>query len=181
MNIKSKLWITFLLLILAITACQGNQEEADEGETVFLPQSSSGSSNQGYPAQDEADSQNDDAYPVENESMTRADDAYPISSEDLRLLNRSWFLHGYSEDGIAMDPASKTITFAGDTFEITTGENTLTGTWTARLNFPNAILVLDTVNEGTLFYEIIILNETNLKLQTAQDQSQIEEDYIPVD
>jgi hypothetical protein len=80
-----------------------------------------------------------------------------------------------------MDLASKTISFSGDAFEIVTDEGTLSGTWSARVDSPTPILVLDTDTEGTLFYEIITLNATNLTLQTAQDQTQILEEYMPVD
>lgn len=180
MKIKSKTWMIFFLLILVLTACQANQEEDVEGGTVFLPQSSSGSKDQGYPAQDEVDPQ-DEGYPVQNEQLSEGELAYPVSSADLQLLNRSWFLYAYQKDGSAMDPASKTITFSGDVFEIITEEGTISGTWSARINSPSPILVLNTENDGTLFYEIVTLNATNLTLQTAKDQSQILEEYMPVD
>lgn len=178
---KSQVWIIFFLLIFALTACQANQEEVGEEETIYLPQSSSGSNDQGYPIQDEVNPQDDDSYPIQNEPIPQPEEAYPVSSTDLQLLNRGWFLVGYQKGGDTMDPASKTMVFFGDTFEITTEEGTVMGQWSARIDSPNPILVMDTENEGTLFYEIITLNETNLILRTAQDQIQVLEEYMPVD
>jgi hypothetical protein len=180
MKTKTQLWMIFFLLILALTACQGNQEEAAEGGTVFLPQSASGSDDQGYPARSDTVPQAE-GYPVQNEQPPEGESAYPVTSADLQLLNRSWYLYAYQEDGMAMDLASKTISFSGDAFEIVTDEGTLSGTWSARVDSPTPILVLDSDTEGTLFYEIITLNATNLTLQTAQDQTQILEEYMPVD
>ena len=80
-----------------------------------------------------------------------------------------------------MEPDSKTIKFSGNTFEITTEEGTVAGKWSARIDSSDPILVLDTNSGGTLFYEIITLNGTTLILQTAQDQIQILEEYLPVD
>ena len=181
MKNKSQILLIFFLLIFALTACQSSQEEADGGETIFLPQSSSGLNNQGYPVQEEANPQDDDSYPIQNEPVSQSEVAYPISSQDLQFLNRGWFLVGYQKGGIEMDPASKTIRFSGTNFEIITDEGTTTGQWSARVDSPNPILVLDTDTEGTLFYEIVTLNETNLSLRTAQDQVQIIEEYVPVD
>ncbi len=181
MKIKSQLWMTLFLLILMLTACQADQENAVEEETVYLPQSSSGSSNQAYPAQDDTNPQNDEAYPVQNEPVPQVEVAYPISTQDLQLLNGSWFLYGYQKDGIALDPASKTLTFSGDVLEISTEDGTIKGTWSARIDSPNPILILDTDSGTTLFYEIITLDETTLTLQTSQDQSQIIEEYMPAD
>ena len=181
MKIKSHVWIIILLLVLALSGCQANQAEPAEGETVYLPQSSSGSNNQGYPAQEEANPQNDDAYPVQNEPVSDVEVAYPVSSADLQLLNRDWFLYAYQKDSAVIDPVTKTITFSGDAFKITIEGETTTGKWSARIDSPNPILVLDTENGETLFYEIITLNETNLTLRTAENQEQIVEEYLPVD
>lgn len=181
MKNKPRIWMIFFLLIFVLTACQANQEEAGEGETIFLPQSSSGTNNQDYPVQEEENPQGDDSYPIQNEPITQHEEAYPISSQDLQLLNRAWFLVGYQKGGAAMDPASKTITFSAGDFEITTEEGTVMGQWSARIDSPNPILVMDTENDGTIFYEIVTLNEANLTLRTAQDQVQILEEYMPVD
>lgn len=174
MKIKSQFWMILLLLVFGLTACQADQEEAAEGGTVFLPQSSSGSNEQGYPVQEEG-------YPVQNDQLLEAESAYPVSSTDLQFLNRSWFLYAYQEGGVAMEPDTKTIKFSGNTFEITTEEGIVAGKWSARIDSPDPILVLDTNSGGTLFYEIIKLNGTTLILQTAQDQIQILEEYVPVD
>lgn len=174
MKTKTQIWMILFLLILVLSACQADQEEAAEGGTVFLPQSSSGSSDLGYPAQEEG-------YPVQNDQPSEAESAYPVSSTDLQFLNRSWFLYAYQEGGVAMEPNTKTIKFSGNTFEITTEEGIIAGKWSARIDSPDPILVLDTNSSGTLFYEIITLNGTTLILQTAQDQIQILEEYLPVD
>ncbi len=181
MKIKSQLWMTIFLLILMLTACQAGQEDPVEEETVYLPQSSSGSIDQAYPAQDETNSQNEESYPVQNESLPQAEVAYPISTQDLQLLIGSWSLTGYQKGETTIEPASKTITFSGDAFEITTEESTIKGTWSAQIDSPRPILVLDTDSGTTLFYNIITLDETTLTLQTAQDQSQIIEEYMPSD
>lgn len=180
MKIKSQFWMILILLVFGLTACQADQEEAAEGGTVFLPQSSSGSNEQGYPAQDQTDPE-DEGYPVQNDQLSEAESAYPVSSTDLQFLNRSWFLYAYQEGGVTMEPDTKTIKFSGNTFEITTEEGIVAGKWSARIDSPDPILVLDTNSGGTLFYEIITLNGTTLILQTAQDQIQILEEYVPVD
>ena len=174
MKIKSQTWLILLLLILVITACRADQQKDSDGETVFVPQLSSGTNDQGYPAQD-------DAYPIQNEPVSEIESAYPISEQDLRFLNRSWFLFGYRKDGESQDPVSKTINFYGDAFEITTEEGTQTGTWSVRINSPIPILVMDIENGNTLIYEVVNLDETNLTIQTAIDQSLIIEEYMPVD
>jgi hypothetical protein len=171
-------WIILILFILVLTACQ-SEEEQPAGETVYLPQSSSGEITE--PEQSEAIDQEDDAYPIQTEVVSEYEVAYPVSTEDLKLLDRSWYLYAYREDGAAMEPASKSLTFSGNRYALTTDEGTVTGTWTARIESPDPILVLDSGNSGTLFYQIILLDETTLNLRTVQDQIQIEEDYMPVD
>jgi ABC-type glycerol-3-phosphate transport system substrate-binding protein len=181
MKIKSQTWLILLLLILVITACRADQQKDSDGETVFVPQLSSGTNDQGYPAQDETDPQNDEAYPIQNEPEPDIESAYPISQEDLKLINRNWFLFGYRKNGESLEPVSKTINFYGDAFEMTTDEGTKTGTWSVRINSPIPILVLDTENGDTMIYEVVNLDETNLTIQTAIDQSLIIEEYMPVD
>lgn len=178
MKKQTRIWITLILFILILTACRP-EEEQPAGETIYLPQSSSGDNTE--PEQSEAIDQEDDAYPIQTEVVSEYEDAYPISTEDLKLLDRSWYLYSYREDGADMEPANKSLTFSGNRYALTTDEGTITGSWTARIESPDPILVLDSGNAETLFYEIILLNETTLNLRTVQDQIQIEEDYIPVD
>lgn len=172
-------WIILIFILLVFTACQSKQEQPTEGETIYLPQSSS--SDNAYPIQNEELPQDDTAYPIQSEAVPEYEVAYPVSTEDLELLERDWYLYAYREDGAAIDPPSKSFTFSGDRYAMTTDEGTITGTWSVRIESPDPILVLDTESLGTLFYEIITLNETTLNLRTVQDQIRIEEDYLPVD
>jgi len=178
MKKQTRLWITLILFILVLTACQ-SEEEQPGGETIYLPQSSSGDINE--PEQSEVIDQEEDAYPIQTEVVSEYEVAYPVSTEDLKLLDRSWYLYAYREDGADMEPANKSLTFSGNRYALTTDEGTITGSWTARIESPDPILVLDSGIAETLFYEIILLNETTLNLRTVQDQIQIEEDYMPVD
>ncbi|MDF1520285.1 MAG: hypothetical protein RQ728_07720 [Brevefilum sp.] len=178
MKKQTRLWITLILFILVLTACQ-SKEEQPAGETIYLPQSSSGDITESE--QSGAIDQEDDAYPIQTEVVSEYEVAYPVSPEDLKLLDRSWYLYAYREDGADMEPANKSLTFSGNRYALTTDEGTITGSWTARIESPDPILVLDSGNSGTLFYEIILLDETTLNIRTVQDQIQIEEDYMPVD
>ncbi|MDY6846216.1 MAG: hypothetical protein SVP52_03675 [Chloroflexota bacterium] len=173
-------WIILILILLVFTACQSKGEQPTEDETtIYLPQSSS--SDNGYPIQNEELPQDDTAYPIQSEAVSEYEAAYPVSTDDLKLLERDWYLYAYREDGADIDPPSKSLIFSGDRYAMTTDEGTITGSWSARIESPDPILVLDTESLGTLFYEIITLNETTLNLQTVQDQIRIEEDYLPVD
>ena len=178
MKKQTQLWITLILFILVLTACQA-EEEQPAGETIYLPQSSSGDITE--PEQSEVIDQEEDAYPIQTEVVTEDEVAYPISTENLKLLDGSWYLYAYREDGAELEPANKSLTFSGNRYALTTDEGTITGSWTARIESPDPILVLDSGNSETLFYQIILLNETTLNLRTVQDQIQIEEYYMPVD
>ncbi len=178
MKKQTRLWITLIFFILVLTACQ-SEEEQPAGGTIYLPQSSSGDITE--PEKSEAIDQEDDAYPIQTEVFTEYEVAYPVSTEDLKLLDRSWYLYAYREDGADMELANKSLTFSGNRYALTTDEGTITGSWTARIESPDPILVLDSGNSETLFYQIILLNETSLNLRTVQDQIQIEEYYMPVD
>jgi hypothetical protein len=179
MKKQTQHWLIIILILQLLTACQPKQEQATEGETVYLPQSSSGDNTD--QSQNETAPQNEDAYPLQTEGTSQIETAYPVSKDDLKLLDRNWYLYAYREDGIDVEPASKSLTFSGNRYAITTDEGTITGSWTARIESPDPILVLDSAAYGTLFYEIINLDEKSLNLRTVRDQIQIEEDYLPVD
>jgi hypothetical protein len=128
MKNKSLLWIILIVIALIMTACQSEQETTGEGDTtVYPPQSSSGSESD--PNQSQAYPLDEESYPVQEDSNTSLEESYPISTEDLSLLDRSWILHTYREDGVDLEPQTKTININGNTYEIITEEGTLSGTW----------------------------------------------------
>jgi len=105
MKKQTRLWIILILFILLLTACQ-SEEEQPGGETIYLPQSSSGDITE--PAQSEVIDQEEDAYPIQTEVVTEYEVAYPISTENLKLLDRSWYLYAYREDGADLENVSLT-------------------------------------------------------------------------
>lgn len=179
-------WMLLIFAIMMITGCKTNTEAPVAGEVLSEEEqdtasSESSSLDEAYPNQDGTTVSAEEAYPAQNEVISQASEAYPVAAEDLQALEGSWSLNAYSEDLIAKDPPSKTITFNGENYEIITDEGSRTGTWIANIDSYYPVLVLDAEGEEALSYEIITLSESILKLRTVKDQMTIEEEYLPVD
>lgn len=177
MKIRFSTFIILVVLVLAMTACLGNQN--GPGETQ-VPDGDEGVQNENgsaYPAGESGD----ESYPVQEFiPLFNGNDAYPITEEDLQLLLRTWSRAAYSEDGLLQDPGVKTLRFNSDgSYEIVTESGTSTGNWTAGLTAIESTLILDPGTDDMLTFEIVNLQEALLNLRSIREGITIEEEFLP--
>ena len=167
------IWITLIVLFLSLGACNPADTEPVATESI------AGETAQQNPTQDTAAEQ---AYPVETpvKPAAQAESAYPITQDDLGQLIQVWTLTAVTVDGSAQEAAEKTLAFtSGNTFQIITSDNTITGNWTAQLLATESNLILSS-SEGTLFsYQITSLEADSLVLTSIQDGKPLEEHFAP--
>ena len=188
---KKKFFSFFLLvlLIIGMSACQSDQTEEESPQ----PQPSNTemqTGNESEPISEATQAQPTDietGYPIGESSPTKVplqpagESAYPISQEDLQLLFHTWSLTNVLIDAVSQDTAYKTIKFNADgTYEMTTDEGTQTGQWRTRLTAVESKLILES-EAGMILYEIIDLTQSVLNLRMAQEEQQIDEQYLPAD
>ena len=179
MKIRFSSFFILVMFVLAMTACQGNQNAP--GETL-VPGGDEGVQNEngsGYPAGDSGE----ESYPVQEFiPFFEGNDAYPISEDDLQLILRTWSRATYSEDGLLQDPGVKTLRFNSDgSYEIVTESGTSTGNWTAGLTAMESTLILDPDTDEMLTFEIVNLQEALLNLRSIREGITIEEEFLPAE
>lgn len=179
MKFRFSSFIILVMFVLAMTACQANQNGPEETQVPDGDEVNQAENESAYPAGESGE----ESYPVQEFiPVFTGNDAYPITEEDLQLLLRTWSRSAYSEDGILQDPGVKTLRFNADgSYEITTEEGTKTGDWTAGLTSIESTLILDPGTDEMLTFEIVNLQEALLNLRSTRDDITIEEEYLPAD
>ncbi len=184
-----KTWSTlFLILILAgglLTACSKNapaetqapQGPADADEPPIADPET--------PPPDVESGANQEAYPVNAPTSAPEESAalaYPISEEDINLLIGDWVLVSYVENGNAVTPVEKRLTFASDgSYEVVREGETLTGTWETSLTASQAILYMAPLLDDIPLIEIKELTEDTLHLGYNIGGIPFEEIYQPAE
>lgn len=179
MKIRFSAFIILFMLILVLTACQGNQNKPEETQAPNGDEDVQNETGSAYPAGESGA----ESYPVQEFiPLFSGDEAYPINEEDLQLLLRTWSRAAYSEDGLLQEPGVKTLRFDADgSYEIVTEEGTETGNWTAGLTAIESTLILDPGTDEMLTFEIVNLQEALLNLRSMREDITIEEEYLPAE
>lgn len=168
-------WFILAIIALALTACQRNQPvdemSADRSIEGQLENRTA------YPV-----SPGDESYPIQDDPLPRLDAAYPITEEDLQFLIRTWSLMMYTEDDIVQDPEPKGLIFKADgSYAITDDSGATSGNWNVRLSGIESTLVLEPDTGEPQAFEIVNLDEVQLKLRSMQGDVQINEQYVATD
>jgi hypothetical protein len=181
-----KMSTLFLILILTgglLTACSKNPIEETKAPQVSADADEPPIADPETPPPDVESGANPEAYPVDAPTSAPEESvelAYPINEEDINLLIGSWVLVSYEENGNAVTPTEKRLTFAADgSYEYLKEGETLTGTWETNLTASQAALYMDPILDDIPLIVIVEITEDTLHLSYNIGGIPFDEIYQP--